>query len=98
MKPIKKASNPINTMEMDNILKPLEAVKQVNAPFFLRDKINAKINRVSENITPRAAVLACASMAVLFALTVYSANNTNASTTTISGIDLVPHNDLYGQP
>ncbi|AWA28983.1 hypothetical protein HYN48_02155 [Flavobacterium magnum] len=92
-----KTSNPTNNMAMDDLLKPLDNIREVNPPFFLRDKINARIHRVPEYISPKAAAWACASLAVLCALTLYSAavpSNAGA----VGSIDLMPHNDLYAQP
>ncbi|AWI24791.1 hypothetical protein [Flavobacterium pallidum] len=93
-----KTSKPINPIAMEELLKPLDAVREVNPPFFLRDKINAKIHRASENITPGAAVWACASLVLLCVLTFYSAGNVKSPVKSSVSFDLMPHNDIYAQP
>ncbi|OYU81097.1 MAG: hypothetical protein CFE23_06295 [Flavobacterium sp. BFFFF1] len=84
---------------MDELFKPLESIQQVNAPYFLRDKINARIAAtVGENVSVKAASFAFAALTVLCLLTFYTSQTAVDAASNNTGIDLMPNNNIYGQP
>ena len=62
-----------NQKPMEDFLKPLSHIRQVDAPYFLKDRVMARIAAASEVVPAKTLALASAGFALLLLLTVLSA-------------------------
>jgi len=91
MKPKKPSSNP---EAMKDILEPLQHIREVNPPIFLKDRIMARISAMEERITLRFAAVAFAGFAILLLLTTYAASCPQTAASQIAA-GLIQDNNLY---
>ncbi|RZJ28056.1 MAG: hypothetical protein EOO48_10635 [Flavobacterium sp.] len=79
---------------MKDILKPLESIREVDPPYFLRGKIMAKIQAVEERVTPAVVAWGSFALAVLFLASVYTVTKVKTRQSGLAG-ELIENNNLY---
>jgi len=89
------SSNPENPASMDDFLQPLSQVQSVDAPYFLKTRIMARIAAQTERVPARTLAVALAGFAMLLALSVLAVAQTETSGTESYYVGLAPHNQLY---
>lgn len=85
---------------MENFLKPLESIKQVEAPPFLYTRIQQRIQKeLSDHFSLQTAYSIAAIFVVLFALNILIMVNNRTSSVEVNNIamsfHLMPDNNLY---
>ena len=91
MKSENLSSNQDNAMK--DILKPLESIREVDPPYFLKDRILAKVAAFEQQVSPRTVALASAAVTLVFLVSVYTVTQNQTDTNLAAG--LIQNNNLY---